>query len=93
MLISVRIEDGAMIRRYTARVSIVGFMRLCRYDELERESPRHQWRVARLWDESDGLKSSHDDGIQRISRPALPASVKAKLLVAAKAQIEWAKEE
>lgn len=80
--------------RYTAKTSDVGFLTFVEYDELERAKAGAQWRKKRMWSKTDeGKRAPRVDGVEVIPRPALPADVRRRLLAAARAQIEWAKEE
>ena len=84
--------EALSMRRYTVRVSDVGFLTFDQYDELEREELHHRWRLKNMWrrGEADGIRF---DGVMAIARPELPDRIRRRLLASARAQLEWAKEE
>ena len=87
-------QNDLAITRYTVKTSDVGFISFVEYDELERSSVKHQWRRRRMWAKADeGRREPRPDGVEVVPRPALPEAVKKRLLTAARAQIEWAREE
>lgn len=87
-------DDKLRMNRWTARTTDGGRLIFCDYDELVRETTYGRFRVKRAWRENQNdAKYMREDGVEVLPKPTMLKGIKDRLLAAARAQLEWARED